>query len=217
MMMQQIMRVKRVWLHLQPNTIGKAARIKAHPYVFANPGVVCSQWTPVMHETATITFKTRQFKFKRLQFPTVEACARTVHKSQGSTFDEVVFKYERGLDQQLMYMGLSRVTSIHGFHLTNHDSDYMFHHCRGSSTPKIKDVRTKLTHLERHKLLTITDRAQQFFQRVSLEDFTMTTLNAQSLTSHSIDVSTDPVLASMDILALTETWMDNDETVPVDG
>jgi hypothetical protein len=36
------LRVKRVWLHLQPNAVGKAARIKVRPYVFANPGIVCS-------------------------------------------------------------------------------------------------------------------------------------------------------------------------------
>jgi hypothetical protein len=45
----------------------------------------------------------------------------------------------------------------------------------------------------------------------------MAKLNVQSFASHSPDVSTDPVLASTDILALTETWMDNDETVPVEG
>jgi hypothetical protein len=45
----------------------------------------------------------------------------------------------------------------------------------------------------------------------------MTTLNVKSFASHPPDVSTDPVLASTDILALTETWMDNDETVPVEG
>jgi ATP-dependent exoDNAse (exonuclease V) alpha subunit len=52
----------------------------------------------------------------------------TVHKSQGGTFDTVVFNYERGLDQELVYVDLSRVTSIHGLHLTNHNSDYTFHH-----------------------------------------------------------------------------------------
>jgi hypothetical protein len=43
----------------------------------------------------------------------------------------------------------------------------------------------------------------------------VTTLNVQTFASHFPDVSTDPVLASTDILALTETWMDNDETVPL--
>jgi hypothetical protein len=76
----------------------------------------------------------------------------TVHKSQGSTFDKVVFNYERGLDQQLVYVGLSRVTSIHRLHLTNHNSDYTFHHWKGSDAPKIKDLCTELTHLEHHKL-----------------------------------------------------------------
>jgi Fe2+ transport system protein B len=206
-----------VWLHLQPNTVGKAARIKARLYIFGNPGVVCSEWTPLTHKTATITFKNKQLKCKCLQFPIVEVRAKTVHKSQGGTFDKVVFNYERGLDQQLVYVDLSRVTSIHGLHLTNLKSDYMFHHWKASNNPKIKDLYTELTHLERHKLLTITDRAQQFLQQVSSEDFTMTTLNVQSLASHSTDISTDLVLAFMDILAFMETWMDNDETVPVHG
>jgi hypothetical protein len=39
----------------------------------------------------------------------------------------------------------------------------------------------------------------------NLEDFTMTTLNVQSFASHSPDVSTDAVLANMDLLTLTET------------
>jgi hypothetical protein len=54
------------------------------------------------------------------------------------------------------------------------NSDYMFHHWKGSSTPNVKDLRTELTCLEHRKLLTITDRAKQLLQRVSLEDFTMT-------------------------------------------
>jgi hypothetical protein len=65
------LRVKRVWLHLQLNAVGKAARIKARPYVFANPGVVRSEWTPMTRKIATITFKNRQLKYKRLQFPIV--------------------------------------------------------------------------------------------------------------------------------------------------
>jgi hypothetical protein len=80
----------------------------------------------------------------------------------------------------------------------------------------IKDLRTELTRLEHHKLLTITDRAKRFLQQVNLEDFTMITLNVQSFASHSPEDSMDPVLASTDILALTEMWMGSDETVPVD-
>jgi hypothetical protein len=170
------LRVKRLWLHLKSNTVGKVARIKAHPYVFANPGAVL-EWTPMMCKTATITFKSRQLKCKCLQSPTVEACAMTVHKLQGGTFKKAVFNYERGLDQQFAYVGLSRMTSIHGLHLTSHNSNYKFHHWKGSNSPKIKDLRSKLTRLECHKLLTITNTAKQFLERVRLEYFTVTILN----------------------------------------
>jgi hypothetical protein len=53
------------------------------------------------------------------------------------------------------------------------NSDLTFHHWKGSNTPNIKDLRTELTRLEHHKLFTTADRAKQFLQRVSLEDFTM--------------------------------------------
>jgi hypothetical protein len=52
---------------------------------------------------------------------------------------------------------------------------------------------------------------------VSLEDFTMTTLNVQSVASHFPDFSMDQVLTSTDILAVTETWLDNSETAPLNG
>jgi hypothetical protein len=68
-----------------------------------------------------------------------------------------------------------------------------------------------------HKLLTMTDTAKQFLQLVRLEDFTVTSISVQMSTSHFSDVSTDPVLTSTDILALTETCMENDETVPLEG
>jgi hypothetical protein len=52
----------------------------------------------------------------------------------------------------------------------------MFHHWKSSNNPNIRDLRTELTRLKRHKLLTITNTAQHFIQRASSEDFTMTTL-----------------------------------------
>jgi hypothetical protein len=120
----------------------------------------------------------------------MEACAMTVHNSQASTLDKVVFNYERGWDQQLVYVGLSRMTSIYGLHLTNHNSEYMFHYWKGSNTSKIKDLRTDLTRLERHNRLIIIDRAKQFHQRVSLSGITMTTLNVKSFARDSPKLQT---------------------------
>jgi ATP-dependent exoDNAse (exonuclease V) alpha subunit len=61
---------------------------------------------------------------------------------QGRTFGKVVFNYERGLDQQIVYVGLSRATPVHGLHLTKYNSDYTLHHWKGSNTPNKKDLRT---------------------------------------------------------------------------
>lgn len=46
----------------------------------------------------------------------------TIHKSQGGSFESIVYKYESKHDQQLVYVALSRVTSLDGlFIITEND------------------------------------------------------------------------------------------------
>ncbi|GFT36841.1 uncharacterized protein TNCV_174541 [Trichonephila clavipes] len=49
---------------------------------------------------------------KRVRVPLVCACATTIHKSQGNTYSEIVYEYDRRQSQSLLYVALSRVTSI---------------------------------------------------------------------------------------------------------
>ncbi|GFT73726.1 uncharacterized protein TNCV_631081 [Trichonephila clavipes] len=67
--------------------------------------------------------------------------AITIHKSQGGTFDEVVFNYDKSQQIQLVYVALSRVTSIDGLYFTNDKDDFKFYHGRGSTAPTVKDIR----------------------------------------------------------------------------
>lgn len=61
-----------------------------------------------------------------MQFPILEACAITVHKSQGSTYDKVVYNYLSSHEQPLVYVELSRATSIKGLYLTNQNKIVCF-------------------------------------------------------------------------------------------
>ena len=63
--------------------------------------------------------------------PVVCACATTIHKSQGSTYAEVVYEYDKRHAQSLLYVALSRVTDLHGlFIITKNDEDLTFYHGR---------------------------------------------------------------------------------------
>ncbi|XP_058811059.1 uncharacterized protein LOC131675952 [Topomyia yanbarensis] len=147
-------------------------------------------------------------KCKRIQFPIVSASALTVHKSQGGTFSEIVYDYDKSQDQQLVYVGLSRVTSLDGLYLTNSANAFMFHHARGSKSPKMLELRSELQRLDNHRLRTLAEQIMDVMQNSGCA-CTLMTMNVQSLQAHSLDIATDRILTNVDVLALSETWLDN--------
>ncbi|GFQ85775.1 ATP-dependent DNA helicase [Trichonephila clavata] len=70
----------------------------------------------------------------RNNFHLVSGCTTTTHKSQGGTFDEVVYEYQRIHSLPLLYVALSRVTSIEGLYIVPKDNDNRFYHGRKTDT-----------------------------------------------------------------------------------
>lgn len=207
--------ITRLWLMFENDSIGKTLRVKARPMVFSKPGVLRPEWTPIAKRSANVSLN-GGVKCKRVQFPVVSACALTVHKSQGGTFSEVVYNYEKSQEQQLVYVGLSRVTSIEGLYLTNSNNEFKFHHGKGTTTPRLHDLRTELQRLSNHRLRTIGEDVMEAI--VSNRSACMLmSINVQSLNAHSPDIATDRVLAAVDLLALSETWLDNRTSTSIVG
>lgn len=77
--------------------------------------------------------------------------------------------------------------------------------------PNMREMRTEYKRLEQHKLNTITVKAQDFCTSTDTA-LTVLNCNTQSLRANADDISTDPVLQRCDYLALTETWMREEET-----
>lgn len=199
--------ITRLWIKFENDSIGRMLRVKARPLVYSKPGVLKAEWTPIAKRSANISLN-GGVKCKRVQFPVVSACALTVHKSQGGTFSEVVYNYEKSQEQQLVYVGLSRVTSIEGLYLTNQSNDFKFHHGKAAVTPRIRDLRTELGRLNNHRLRTIGEDVMATIASNTSAVMLMS-INVQSLNAHSLDITTDRVLSAVDLLALSETWMDN--------
>lgn len=207
--------ITKLWIKFENDSIGKTLRVKARPLVYSKPGVLQPEWTPIAKRSANINLS-GGVKCRRVQFPVVSACALTVHKSQGGTFSQVVFNYEKGQEQQLVYVGFSRVTSIEGLYLTNSTDSFEFHHGKGSVTPRICDLRTELQRLSNHRMRTIGEDVMEAISSNRSACMLMS-INVQSLNAHSSDIATDRVLSAVELLALSETWLDDSSSAAITG
>jgi len=101
-------RAKCLWFDFMDNEIGANAREK---YNVRGP-----IWTPIFEHPDTVKIRyIYNWDIERLQFPVVECEALTIHKSQGQTFSNVAFDLnQNNLQKQLIYVALSRCTSLAG-------------------------------------------------------------------------------------------------------
>ncbi|XP_044588824.1 ATP-dependent DNA helicase PIF1-like [Cotesia glomerata] len=111
--------IGRLWLEFPESPkIGEKLRRKAAASIWNNnlhPLAV-----PIDRRTSSIPLvPNKTVIVKRNHFPLVSACAMTIHKSQGATFGEIVYEYDKSHVQQLLYVALSRVTSINGLYLVS--------------------------------------------------------------------------------------------------
>ena len=62
--------------------------------------------------------------------------------------EQIVLQYDNRQDQRLVYVGMSRVTSLDGLYMTNVTNDFTFHHGSGSVAPGVREVRDEYLRLE---------------------------------------------------------------------
>ncbi|GFW35158.1 uncharacterized protein TNCV_5067231 [Trichonephila clavipes] len=159
--------------------------------------------------------------------------ARSLHKSQGGTFDEVVFNYDKSQQIQLVYVALSRVTSIDGLYLTNDKDGFKFYHGRGSTAATVKDIRVEYDRMANHHLPTLSMQARVFCKRDVLAErnedqggylhrrrqliLIVSAYNTQSLAAHAGDIESYNILLNSDYMIISETWMNCANTVRING
>lgn len=208
--------IKRLWLYFENPKIGRIAREKYKAHILDNPHLDRA-WVPISEFSGYVSLKSKLIKCKRRQFPVVEACAITVHKSQGGTYDAIVYEYDKSHEQKLVYVALSRVTSLDGLFITNKKKDHTFYHYRKINNEELKK---EINRLKTCSLYTISDACQDFlntFSSTELNSLSICTLNVQSLHAHTADVSSDPLISQCDFLFLSETWMKNHTSIAIEG
>ena len=220
----KITQTVRLWLKFESKRVGAKARVKAKPYVTCKGDLLKGDWTPIRQQSVRIGLgRGKHIKCRRIQFPITSACAITIHKSQGGTFDQIVLQYDKRQDQRLVYVGMSRVTILDGLYMTNATDDFNFYHGTGSEAPGVKEVREEYLRLERHQLPTLHQKIDRVmpYRKDRRDKQHATTFaishNVQSLHAHKEDVESDDVLTRSDYLVLNETWMDSDSLVPLNN
>lgn len=134
--------------------------------------------------------------------PVVCSSAITIHKSQGNTYTDVVYEYNKTHTQLLMYVALSRVTEIQESYLISSTDDLKFYHGR-RATDTTKRSRDEFARLSNNHLETIDKRIVNFMQQN--KDISIYSFNWQSLRPHSKYIL-DMVLKNALVLMFFETW-----------
>lgn len=204
--------ITRIWLEFanSPKT-GEKLRKKAAAFMVLNN--VPRNAVPISRRTATIPLNNNKtIVAKRSHFPLISACAMTIHKSQGGTFDEIVYEYDKSHCRQLLYVALTRVTSLQGLYIvTKNNNDFTFYHGR-KSDGSMKSLQDEFRRLSLNSLATIDQLMSEFLSKSG--GLSLLTFNCQSIRAHYQDI-VNKVTEKCDVLVLTETWLDDDSGVEI--
>ena len=148
-------RIFRMWIKF-PNKIGTKARRNFQQTLSRLPGID-KRATPIARRNATIYInRNSSLSAKRNHFPLQSANALTVHKAQGGTYDQIVYHYNRFHEQKLVYVALSRATSLEGIIIVpSRGARPIFYHKKENLNDKNRDVKQELERLSSNPLLTI--------------------------------------------------------------
>ena len=126
----KILKYKRLWFDFVDTNIGVKARNNRNNKKFYETdylindkkNLVNNNWTPfdfnesVIHVSNILDL---YFKIERIQYQLVPCESLTIHKSQGQTYTSVALGLDKAMTNSLLYVGLSRVTTLKELYLLN--------------------------------------------------------------------------------------------------
>ncbi|GFX37497.1 uncharacterized protein TNCV_4899271 [Trichonephila clavipes] len=154
----------------------------------------------------------------------------TIHKSQGGTYDAIVYEYDRKHPRELVYVALSRVTKIKGLFMVtkeNTEDSWKFWIGRSGiplnasesdkhlkrSTSHREDLTLELKRLKNNTLQTVTQTFLEFIS--NKKGLSIFSFNCQSLHAHVTDLKNEAIVKKSNVLLLSETRMKNEEPIHI--
>lgn len=181
-----------IWVRFDRANIGEKTRNENRRLYVKG---IKSTWTPIKPVTSQFAVgKNRTVQVVRKQFPLRPAAAKTIHRSQGSTESQIVvnFNTNRAI-HHIHYVGLSRVTTMEGLHITDLCEDKI------AVSPEVqKEMKRLRSHAKLELSVCPLYDAEQILLKICY-------LNTRSLHRHIEDVRKDLNYSTADINIFSET------------
>ena len=157
------------------------------------------KWTPILEMTRHFNISNKsQVQIIRRQFPLRQSAAKTIHRSQADTVDELVVDFPKSSREHMHYVALSRVTKLENLQIRNLNKDKI------AASNKVKCKMKRLR--EESKLIPCI---QQIYNNKA--HLTVVFQNVRSLHLHVKDIAADFNLQASDVISLAGTaLMQND-------
>ena len=194
-----------VWVQFGDVSVGQIWRTK-YRHLFTD-GIPLA-WTPILETSRKFSFKYfKTYLVIRRQFPLYLSAGKTIHKAQGSTMKEAVMHFGRRKIDHIHYVGLSRVTSLSGVHISELNEAKI---CVST------EVEAEMDRLRSERIVEDTPPSLDTFPTSTI---TVCFHNCRSLQRHIDDFKHESNLLSSDIIGLAETrvWGANAGQFEVDG
>ena len=176
-----------VWVHFDNSRVGANSRRLCPP-----PPSVPDNCVLIKPHTEQFTYQS--VNITRYQYPLRLAWACTVHKTQGKTLQKCVVSFKGTFLAGMMYVALSRVTSLEGLFIIDFSADALY--CESKVTVALQNMARLRVYST--PLLSCSTPASCL---------TVVMHNIHSLPGHIEDFKVNPEMMSADIIGLCETWL----------
>lgn len=179
-----------IWVEFETLLIGAKARSKyAHLYTSD-----CSKtWTPILEITRNFNVgQHRNIFVIRRQFPLRLACAKTIHKSQGSTMNKAVLHFGSRKIEHMHYVGLSRIKKLNDVFILE------------LNEKKIAVSKHVMQEMERLRTETHMHSCVPILKDIT-SDLKIVYHNTRSLHLHIRDLAHESNMHASDIIAISES------------
>jgi len=179
-----------LWVKFRDTKTGQVTRTTYKQYYHTE---IDNNWTPIFAIKRQFHVGRNFTPVVRIQFPLVIGAAKTIHKSQGSSVDQLVISMNNKKMKHGHYVALSRIRTLSGLYIKDLFPD------------KISVDQSVVQEMARLRTSAVAQLCYTPPKTVTSQTLKIAFLNARSVHAHYPDIRSDHDLLHMDIMAFAES------------